>query len=55
MEVFSWLGFAFSVLYIIEKVLLRTKKCKSSCCGVVVENESINMSPKNSNNSETKV
>jgi hypothetical protein len=48
MEVFGWLGFAFSVLYVIEKVLLKTKRCKSSCCGVVVENEAVSMSPKHS-------
>jgi hypothetical protein len=44
METGTIVSLGISVLLLLEKVLLKTKKCKSKCCCVEIEKEM--MSPK---------
>jgi len=37
----TWISLAFSALLMIEKIWFKTKKCKSSCCCMSIEKESI--------------
>lgn len=37
----TWISLAFSVLLMIEKIWFKTKKCKSTCCCMSIEKESI--------------
>jgi hypothetical protein len=37
----TWISLAFSLLLMLEKVWLRTKKCKSTCCCMSIEQENV--------------
>jgi hypothetical protein len=56
METVNWISFGIALLYLIEKVMLKTKKCKSKCCCAEIETEmtSIN-SPRKDKQDETQL
>jgi hypothetical protein len=37
----TWISLAFSALLMIEKIWFKTKKCKSTCCCMSIEKESM--------------